>query len=300
MKKRPITRNNHQPRNATLNCKTFAIPGEKIAILIPGSAIKAVATGTHTPQVTKSTSIGVLQPFAVLSFSCSLALPFPCSTLTSLSAGANIPSETRNMDPYIDATVLAMSSRRKKRPAHSPRDPPSSSFPMESLDRMMGIMATLANALSASAPFPNRAKPLKQCPIINNKFSFLRFLACLSLSFDGCTPPRPIPSSSSSGGARSSWNCRSMTDLISTRSSSNLPTRHLTVSLSSRRMRGDNFMRKRDFSMMTPPSPEAELEAVAGPPKSEGRELLALSSEVEEAAVRAETWAEEVCNSWRR
>ena len=195
---------------------------------MPGSAISAVATGTHTPHVTRSTSILVCGTI------------FPSSSLLSQSMAiislANMPSLTLKIVPYIPLTVFAISSNRKNNPAHSPRDPPSSNFPLDSLDRMIGIMATRAKALSASCPFPSNARPRKQCPIINMRSCDRCPLSCLVNLF-----------SLSLLLSESSIKCRTFVSRLS-----NLPTKHLAVSLSSRRIRGESFIKKRDFSMITP------------------------------------------------
>ena len=220
------------------------MPGENIAILTPGSAMSAVATGTHTPHVTRSTS-----------------MPPPCV--------ANMPSPLLSTGPNIFLTVLAMSSSKKKRPAHSPLDPPSSNAPMDSLDLIIGMIATLAKADSAWLPFPRSANPRRQCPIMRRRFS------CVSAETETFDSPA---------------------DRIRTRSDSSVATRHLAVSLSSLLIRGASFIKNRDFSMMTPLIPE--LAPVASLSEGSAFELLPSScvgfSGVE---VTAETSAELDCSS---
>lgn len=89
------------------------MPGENIAILIAGSAINAVAIGTQTPAVTRSMS--VLLPMS------------------------NMASDARSTGPKVDDIEFVMSSNNVYRPAHSPREPPSSSLPFETFERINGL-----------------------------------------------------------------------------------------------------------------------------------------------------------------
>mmetsp|Transcript_24932 Transcript_24932/g.53117 ORF Transcript_24932/g.53117 Transcript_24932/m.53117 type:complete len:247 (-) Transcript_24932:842-1582(-) len=244
-----------------------------MAILMPGSAISAVATGTHTPQVTRSNSI--LDPLLSL---------------------ANIPSLALSMGPYISFTVVATSSRRKNSPAHSPLDPPSSSFPMDSLERRMGMMATRANADSASGPLRSNARPRRHDEMVSRSTCWTRRRCS---SFNCLLRPlscRPL-SSSSSQSFSSSFKRRTLASRLSS-----LPARHLAVSLSSLRMRGASFIRNRDFSMTTPLMPPSALTSLR-----EGR-MLALSESFEASTAppliiaMAETSSEldwSSCRRWR-
>mmetsp|Transcript_13191 Transcript_13191/g.37099 ORF Transcript_13191/g.37099 Transcript_13191/m.37099 type:complete len:241 (+) Transcript_13191:1696-2418(+) len=148
-----------------------ARPGEKIAILMPASAMSAVAMGTHTPSVIRSISTLV-----------------PKSNMTSASS---------NTRPNVFATVTMMSSNNDPSPAHSPRGPPSSRRPIEIFERISGMIATLAKMFSTSLPRPRRARPRIQCPIINNK-SFSEGVEILFSSFS---------SDCSSSFRESCWSC---------------------------------------------------------------------------------------------
>mmetsp|Transcript_1683 Transcript_1683/g.3883 ORF Transcript_1683/g.3883 Transcript_1683/m.3883 type:complete len:266 (-) Transcript_1683:304-1101(-) len=261
-----------------------------MAILMPGSAISAVATGTHTPHVTRSTAI----------------LDVRLAPSPSL---ANMPSLALSIGPYMSFTVVATSSSRKNNPAHSPRDPPSSNLPMESLLRSMGMMATRAKADSASGPFLSKARPRRHEEMVRRREFRMRRRRSASSCSVWLLSRRSSSSSfarSSSPSFSSSVRCRTLVSRLS-----NLPTRHFAVSLSNRRIRGASFIRKRDFSMMTPlipPPPFAEEDASS----SDGGMLLpaapsspAALSEEEAASlppimVMAETSAVLDWSSWRR
>ena len=95
----------------------LAIPGEKIAILIVGSAIKVVAIGIQTPAVTKSTSMQL----------CDVTVP----AVITAADRPKMLSDKRSTVPKDDVMVCVISSRTKNKLAHSPRDPPSSRRPID-------------------------------------------------------------------------------------------------------------------------------------------------------------------------
>mmetsp|Transcript_18709 Transcript_18709/g.45002 ORF Transcript_18709/g.45002 Transcript_18709/m.45002 type:complete len:264 (-) Transcript_18709:100-891(-) len=259
---------------------------------MPGSAMRAVATGTHTPHVTRSTSIGATNDDAP---SISSSSSFSSTSLE------NMPSPNLNISPYISPTVLAMSSNRKNNPAHSPLGPPSSNLPTLSLDLTIGMMATRAKELSASDPRPSSARPRRAWPIMRSRSD--RFFFSLSFrersSFEEPLPVRSpssaLPPSDSSSARRRAFAIRP----------SRRPTRHLAVSLSSLRILGARRIKNRDFSMIAPSMPPPL--STAGSSFRDGRTLsppaspsLALSAPPPPARVKAETSAELDCNSRRR
>mmetsp|Transcript_36289 Transcript_36289/g.108827 ORF Transcript_36289/g.108827 Transcript_36289/m.108827 type:complete len:241 (-) Transcript_36289:749-1471(-) len=203
------------------------MPGLKMAIFTAGSAMRAVAMGIHTPAVTRSTSTGAV-----------VALPLSSSSTPADGVDtSNMLSLSLSTPPNVDPIDAATSSNKLDNPAHSPLDPPSSSRPMDTFVLTRGMMATRAKADSASLPRPRRANPRRQCPTMRSS----RDSAAAN---EEVAPPAPSTTPPSSSLSLSPATLPS----ISSSTFSSLAVSDRTASLSSRRMRGANFIRNFAFS----------------------------------------------------
>mmetsp|Transcript_55160 Transcript_55160/g.83466 ORF Transcript_55160/g.83466 Transcript_55160/m.83466 type:complete len:269 (+) Transcript_55160:1302-2108(+) len=215
----------------------LAIPGEKIAIFMPASAMKAVAIGTQTPAVMRSTAI--------------------------FGPTSNMASARRRTGPNALEMDSVISSSREGRPAHSPRGPPSSSRPIDTFERIMGIIATRAKILSTSLPRPSKARPRMQLPSNSRR----------SLSAGSCSP--------SNAPSRNCCNVRRVFSI--------LYVSDTIVSDSIRLMRGASFITNWARSVSS-----------SNCVRMEGNVLLASSGETTLLAVNAEILSVLTCRSWIR